>query len=74
MTEVTNYLMAIRTSYSFTLIFDGEHAFEDVFSSFIVDKIITNFDKKGLPNTGEIRYNASRIPHQHVSGSCEEAS
>ena len=74
MTEVTNYLMAIRTSYSFTLIFDGEHAFEDVLSSFIVDKILTNFDKKGLPNTGEIRYNANRIPHQHVSGSCEEAS
>ena len=74
MTEVTNYLMTIRTSYSFTLIFDGEHAFEDVLSSFIADKILTHFDKKGLPNTGEIRYNASRIPHQHVSGSCEEAS
>ena len=74
MTEVTTYLMAIRTSYSFTLVFDGEHAFEDVFSSFIADKILTHFDKKGLPNTGEIRYNASRILHQHVSGSCEEAS
>lgn len=66
--------MAIKTSYSFTLIFDGEHTFEDVFSSFIADKILTHFDKKGLPNTGEIGYNASRIPHQHVSGSCEEAS
>ena len=74
MTEVTTYLMTIRTSYSFTLIFDGEHTFEDVFSSFIADKILTHFDKKGLPNTGEIRYNASRIPLQHVSGSCKEAS
>ena len=74
MTEVATYLMAIKTSYSFTLIFDGEHAFEDVFSSFIADKILDRFDRKGLPNTGEIRYNASRIPHQHVSGSCEEAS
>lgn len=66
--------MAIRTLYSFTLIFDGEHTFEDVFTSFISDKILTHFDKKGLPNTSEIRYNANRIPHQHVSGSCEEVS